>query len=150
MTFADWIIKPILTGIGYVVIYFVFNYYVAERVEAVRLFYTGKSEYPEFFARLANYWNTTPYLFGLLFLKGLLFGIFILPVINMFRRKSTQMFTAILLAYETTAAVWLIPNGFFPDAVRIGHLQEAVLSMFVFAFITWFLFDKLKISRSNE
>ncbi|MCL1938426.1 MAG: hypothetical protein FWF52_08545 [Candidatus Azobacteroides sp.] len=150
MTFADGIIKPIFMGICYVIIYLVVNYYIAERVEAVRLFYTGKSEYPEFFARLIDYRNTTPALYGILFIKGTLFGIFILPIVNMFRRRPSQMLTAIVLIYETTAALWLIPNRLFPDAVRMAHFYAAIVSMLAFAFISWILFNRLKIKSAGE
>jgi hypothetical protein len=145
----ELIFKLLLTGLLYVIIYFVFNYFVAWQIEDIRIFYTGNAKDVGFIPRLIEIWNTTPVIYLFQFARGVLFGIFILPVVDMFRNKSLVMLTGIILLFETSAISLIIPDFLLPNTVRMVHLLEISSSMFVFAVVIWLLFEKLKMQGSN-
>ncbi|MDR0864649.1 MAG: hypothetical protein LBO74_06920 [Candidatus Symbiothrix sp.] len=147
---TDILIKLLLTGVSYMVIYFVFEYFVTWKIEEVRIFYTGSSQDVGFVPRLIEIWNHTPSLYFVQLARGVLFGLFILPVVNMFRKKSLVLLISIILIFESSAISLIIPNLVYPEVVRTGHLWEMISSLFLFAIITWLVFDKLILARVND
>jgi hypothetical protein len=147
-TTQELIVKLLLIGLLYEIIYFVFTHFVSWQIEEFRIFYTGKNQYPGFNTRLIDNWNYAPQIYFVQLIKGILFGLSILPIVNIFKRKSQYLLISIALIFESMAMYWIVPNLLFPDAVRIGHLLGLSGSMLVFSFITWFIFSKMKISNS--
>ena len=125
-----------IIGIVYLFVYMIFGYFVAWQFEALRIFYSGSAEKLSFFGQLLNNFNTNPVIYPFQILRGILFGVFILPLVSMIR-KSKLIFTAsVCLVYLCTGIMLIIPNVLFPDIVRIGHLIEMTSSMLVFGIIT--------------
>jgi hypothetical protein len=149
-TVPDIMLKLLLTGVSYMIICFVFEYFIAWRIEELRIFYTGSPRDVGFIPKLIENWNDRPYIYLIQFARGLLFGLFILPIVNMFRKKPLTMLVSILLLFETPAICLIIPNFLLPEVVRIGHFREMTSSMLFFAVITWLIFNKLTISNGGD
>ncbi|MDR0683332.1 MAG: hypothetical protein LBG15_16060 [Dysgonamonadaceae bacterium] len=148
-TVSELTVKLLLSGFFYLIIYFVFNYFIAWQIEDFRIFYTGSSEKIKFEALLIEIWNTNPSIYLFQFARGVLFGIFILPIVDMFKNKSLVMLTCIILLFEASAVHLIIPDLLLPDTVRMGHLLETTSSLFLFSIINWLMFKKIKSYGSN-
>lgn len=128
--------KVAFLAVLYMVIYFLFGYFVAWQFTDLRLFYTGSPEKESFLSIMAgNIQNSSIVPFQLL--RGILFSIFILPVVFIFREKRKELFISLILIYTSTAIVLIIPNSLFPDTVRWAHFIEMISSMSLFSLLTW-------------
>jgi hypothetical protein len=148
-TVTELIIKLLLSGLSYLIIYFAINYFIVWQIEDLRIFYTGSSEKIKFTTLLIEIWNITPSIYLFQFAKGVLFSIFILPVADMFKDKPLVMLTCIILLFESSAIHLMIPDLLLPCTVRTGHLLEMISSLFLFSIINWLIFKKLKTYNSN-
>jgi len=125
------LIKLGIIGILYAGVYMFFGYFVAMRFEATRLFYTGSS---------ANNVSVPLALPSQLLLvpfqifRGILFGVFTLPLVKMINSK-TKLIISICLVYLCPGMQLIIPNPLFPDMVRVAHLIEMTSSMLLFGLI---------------
>jgi hypothetical protein len=124
-----------IIGIIYLCIYMLFGYFVAWQFEKLRLFYTGTTEKLNFWGQMANNIRTNAIIFPFQIIRGIFFGIAIIPIKIMITKNKIVFITAICLIYLCTAIVLIIPNGLFPDEVRIGHLIEMFSSMLLFGII---------------
>jgi|GEM_PF-3060966 len=149
-TALELILKLILVGISYVIIYFTFNYFIGWEIEDFRIVYTGNSEMTDFIAHLVDNWNNKPQVYLFQFIKGALLGLFILPIVYLFRNRSLQMQTSIFLVFETTALFHIIPNYLIPNGVRMGAFLEVSCLMLLFSIIIWFIFEKIKFSKQGH
>ncbi|MDR0442896.1 MAG: hypothetical protein LBH44_05780 [Treponema sp.] len=129
-------IKLGIIGIVYCCVYMLFGYFVAWQFEELRIFYTGSPEKLSFWGKIVDNIKTNPEIFPFQILRGILFGIFVLPLQFMLNKSKTVFITGVSLVYLCTAVVLIIPNPLFPDAVRFGHLIEMTSSMLVFGIIT--------------
>jgi len=120
-------------GIIYLCIYMIFGYFVAWQFEELRIFYTGSAEKLSFFGQMANIAKTNPITFPFQILRGILFGIAVIPIINMVNKNKSII--SVCLIYLCTAIVLIIPNVLFPDIVRFAHLIEMFSSMLLFGII---------------
>jgi hypothetical protein len=132
-------IKSILTRLGvigviYLFVYMIFGYFVAWQFQELRIFYSGTSERLSFFGHMADTIKTNPIIFPFQIIRGILFGVFVLPLRDMISKKTTFI-ASVCLAYLCTAVQLIIPNVLFPDAVRIAHLIEMSSSMLLFGII---------------
>ncbi len=145
----ELIIKVLIIGFLYAIIYFLFGYFVAWQSEDLRIFYSGSSFKESFLDKLISNFNENPFIYPFQIVRGIFFGLFILPIVYLFRYKSRALLISIILVYETTAVCLIIPNGLFPDSVRWAHFVEMSTSMLLFAFVTWLVYDKVKIKRNT-
>lgn len=144
-------VKLTVIGMAYVFVYFVFGYYVAWQVEELRVFYSGNATDPGFFQQQMNNLEENPVIYPFQFFRGVLFGVFILPLVLMFRTNHKELFISILLVFLSTGIPLIIPNPLFPDSVRWAHFREMISSMFVFALIVWYVYKSVNLkSTSNE
>ena len=72
-------------------------------------------------------------------IRGILFGLAILPIKNMVNRHKIVFIISVCLIYLCTAIVLIIPNVLFPDIVRIAHLIEMSSSMLSFGIIVGYI-----------
>jgi hypothetical protein len=128
-------IKLCAIGIIYLCIYMVFGYFVAWQFEAVRLFYSGSTEKLSFFGKMANNIKTNPIIFPYQIIRGILFGLAIIPIKKMVTKSRKNFVTSVCLIYLCTTIVLIVPNVLFPDMVRYGHLVEMGSSMLLFGII---------------
>jgi len=133
------LIKLGIIGIIYACIYMIFGYFVAWQFEDLRIFYSGSPEKLGFWKQV---FNNDPIIFPFQILRGILFGIFVIPLKNMVRTKKAFV-TSICLVYTYLGVVLILPNVLFPDMVRMGHLLEMTSSMLLFGIIVGnILFEK--------
>jgi hypothetical protein len=133
--------KVLLLAGVYVLIYFLFGYFVAWQFADLREFYSGTAEKASFIQIMTeNFQNSNIIPFQ--FLRGILFSVFILPVVFMLRNKRKEFLISLILIYTTTAIVLIIPNALFPETVRWAHFIEMLSSMSLFALITWVVWQK--------
>jgi hypothetical protein len=128
-----------IIGIIYLCVYMVFGYFVAWQFEELRLFYTGSTEKLSFLGQMANNIKTNPIIIPFQIIRGILFGLAIIPVKNMVNKNKTAFIISVCLIYLCTAVVLIIPNALFPDMVRIAHLIEMSSSMLLFGIIVGYM-----------
>lgn len=132
------LIKLGIIGIIYLFVYMLFGYFVAWQFEEVRLFYTGSTEKLGFLGQLVNNMRTNSIIYPFQILRGILFGIIIIPLKNMFNKKHIFIIS-ICLAYLCIIVQIIIPSSFLPTIVRMAHLLEVGSSMIVFGIIVGYI-----------
>ena len=132
------------------IVYFVFGYYVAWQVKDLRIFYSGHPDDNGFLSILGNNFHENPVIYPFQFVRGVLFGLFVLPLVNMFRTRPVVLLVSLILVFLSLGVSLVIPNFLFPDTVRWAHFEEMTSSMFVFAIIVWFVYEKLEFSVSRK
>ena len=132
------LIKLGIIGIIYSCVYFLFGYFVAWQFEELRLFYTGSSanDITQSYAETALRSQTLLFFFQIL--RGILFGVFILPLKKMIDDKKIFIIS-VCLVYLGTGFQLILPNPLFPDIVRYAHLIEMTSSMLLFGLIVGFI-----------
>jgi hypothetical protein len=131
----DIIIKLGAIGIIYLCIYMVFGYFVAWQFEELRLFYTGSVEKLSFFGQMVNNIKTNTVIIPFQIIRGIMFGMAIIPIKNIVNKNKNIFITTVCLIYLCAGIVLVVPNGLFPGTVRIGHLIEMCSSMLLFGII---------------
>ena len=129
------LVKLGVIGIIYLCVYMLFGYFVAWQFEELRLFYTGSTEKLSFPGQMANNIQTNPIIIPFQILRGILFGIAIIPIKNMVNGNKNIFIINVCLIYLCTAIVLIIPNVLFPDRVRIAHFIEMFSSMLFFGIV---------------
>ena len=133
--------KVCFLAVVYMFVYFLFGYFVAWQFGDLREFYSGTTEKQSFIQiMIENFQNTHIVTFQ--FIRGILFSVFILPIVLMFKNKNRQLLLSMVLVYLSTSIVLIIPNFLFPDTVRWAHFLEMSSSMTLFSIITWFVWRK--------
>ena len=123
--------KLVIIGLLYVCVYFLFGYFVAWQFEDLRVLYSGSPERLSFWKHLAS---IDPIIFPFQFLRGILFGIFVIPLMKMVKTKKIFVISTCLV-YLYLGIIFLIPNALFPGRASTGHLLEMTSSMLVFGII---------------
>jgi hypothetical protein len=149
-TFTDLFIKWLLTGVIYMFIYFVAGYFLFWRIGANHIFYHGENHNTGLIIKTVEIWNTNPLIYLISFIKGLLYGLFLLPVIHLFRKRTFPMLISLVLLLETPAIDLIIPDFLFPNALRTGNPIEITGSLFLFAVLVWVLFDQINTSLRTK
>ncbi len=139
-----------LIGMVYLCIYFLFGHFVAWQVEELRVFYSGRTENLGFFPQLMHNLEENPVIFPFQFFRGIMFGVFLLPLVLMFQTKHKTMLISLILVLVYTGFPLVIPNPLFPDSVRLAHLREMISSMFVFSIIVWYVFTKFPTTNPGS
>jgi hypothetical protein len=132
--------KLSLIGISYVVIYFVFGYFVAWSVKDLRAFYTGHETDHGFIGTQLINLQERPIIYPFQFIRGVLFGLFVLPLIQMFPGRPGTLLVSLILVFSSVGITLIIPNVLFPDTVRWAHFREMTSSMCVFALLIWWIY----------
>ncbi|SHE79150.1 hypothetical protein [Dysgonomonas macrotermitis] len=143
------IAKIFIIGFLYAIIYFLFGYFVAWQSEDLRIFYSGSPLKDSFIEKLISNFKEDPFIYLFQIVRGILFALFISPIVFLFSNKSKTLLVSIILIYATTALCLIIPNKLFPDSVRWAHFIEMSTSMLLFAFVTWFVYNKISIKTNN-
>jgi hypothetical protein len=134
MPLSTWILKLSLIVIAYLCIYFTFGYFIAWKVEAVRVYYGGNDP-GSFIAHISSLIRSEPLLFLLQVARGLLWAAIAVPVIKMMKGDWWEAGLAVALLFAMTSALLLIPNPLMPEEVRMAHLLETATSNFLFGWL---------------
>jgi hypothetical protein len=124
-----------IIGIIYLCIYMLFGYFVAWQFKEVRQFYVGTTEKLSFIGHMVNNIKTTPVIFPFQIIRGILFGVAIIPVLKMVEQNKLKFIVSVCLIYLCMAIVLIIPNVLFPEEVRYAHLLETGSSMLIFGIV---------------
>ena len=135
MNVKNIIKKLCIIGLIYVCIYMAFGYFVAWQFEELRVFYSGSGEKLSFFGQMLNNIKNDPFIFPFQFMRGIIFGIAVIPLKKMVNRNKITFLVSVCLVCLCTAMLLLISNPLFPDMVRYGHLIEMSSSMLLFGII---------------
>ncbi len=146
-SFSQLIIKLALIGICYLIVYFAFGYYVAWQIKDLRIFYSGNPDDNGFISVLTDNFHQKPAIYPFQFLRGVLFGLFVLPLVSMFKERPRVLLISLILVFLSLGISLVIPNFLFPDTVRWAHFREMISSMFVFAVIVWLIYKKGNVSN---
>ena len=117
-SFSELIIKLSIIGVSYMIVYFVFGYYVAWQVKDLRIFYSGHPDDNGFLSILGNNFHENPVIYPFQFVRGVLFGLFVLPLVNMFRTRPVVLLVSLILVFLSLGVSLVVPNFLFPDTVR--------------------------------
>lgn len=140
-----------LLPLVYVVIYYLFGYFVAWQSAGLREFYSGTTDLLPFWEHLASTWNSTPSLFGLQIIRGLLWSSLAFLIGSMINGRNPweKVFLISLLFSFTNTLLLFLPNPYMPELVRKVHFIEGTTSNFLFGFIAgWLLFVRPKRQKS--
>jgi hypothetical protein len=88
---------------------------------------------------MANNAKTNPVIIPFQIIRGILFGLAIIPIKNMIGERKNIFIICVCLIYLCTAIILIIPNVLFPDIVRIAHLIEMGSSMLLFGLIVGYI-----------
>ena len=128
-------------GVGYVALYFVFGYFVAWQNPALRAYYGG-TDPGSFVASVGQNWVNDPWIFPLQFTRGILWALFLLPLMRRFGRGPRETGLAMALFCAVWCLQLLFPNPYMPAGIRWSHLVETLGSNLIFGFgVGWFMCD---------
>jgi len=125
MPAATWAWKLAAGAAMFVTLYYVFGYFVAWQVPAVREFYGG-TDPGSFLAQMSSVVQGQPWMVPFQYLRGLLWILLALPVIHMMRGHRWETGLALSLLFAVPALYLLFPNPVMPEAVRRAHLVETL------------------------
>jgi hypothetical protein len=138
---GQWVWRAAASAGIYVAVYFVFGYYVAWVNPVVREFYGG-GQVEGFLVHLANLWASSPWIYPFQALRGLLWLIFSLPLINLHPGRRAEVCLATALLFSVWSLQLLLPNPYMPEAVARVHLLELAVSNFIFGAVVGFLLGR--------
>ena len=138
--FIMWKLAAI--GVGYVALYFIFGYFVAWQNPALRAYYGG-TDPGSFVASVRQNWVTNPWIFPLQFGRGILWALFLLPLMRRFGRGRLETGLAMALFCAVWCLQLLFPNPYMPADIRWSHLVETLGSNLIFGFgVGWLMSDR--------
>jgi hypothetical protein len=139
ITPGSWMWKLAAIGVCYVVLYMVFGYFVAWQNPALRAYYGG-TDPGSFLGGMRQNWSNTPWIFPLQFGRGILWALFLLPLIRMIGRGPAETGFAMALFSAVWCLLLLFPNPYMPADIRWSHLVETLGSNLIFGFgVGWLL-----------
>jgi hypothetical protein len=136
---GSWVWKLAAIGVFYVVLYMAFGYFVAWQNPALRAYYGG-TDPGSFLASMRQNWVNTPWIFPLQFGRGILWALFLLPLIRRIARGPAETGLAMALFCAVWCLQLLFPNPYMPADIRWSHLVETLGSNLLFGFgVGWLL-----------
>jgi hypothetical protein len=139
ITPGSWTWKLAAIGVCYVALYMTFGYFVAWQNPALRAYYGG-TDPGSFLAGMRQNWINTPWLFPLQFGRGILWALFLLPLIRRIGRGPVETGFAMALFSAVWCLQLLFPNPYMPADIRWSHLVETLGSNLIFGFgVGWLL-----------
>lgn len=135
-----WTLAFLSLAALHVFLYFTCGYYIAWKSPELAQFYGG-SDPGSYYLQLLSLVRDDPLTFPFQFLRGLLWGLVAVLLAGSLRgsRLSAALISALLLI-SLFSILLLLPNPLMPEAVRLAHLAETIVSRGLFAFLAvWFL-----------
>lgn len=128
-TWRQWLGKFALICVIYVMIYFCFGYFIAWQSPAVQEYYTGL--------------KLPGWMLFFQFFRAVIWGFIALLIMKTMAAKTWQigLATALLFSVLMSATLLLPGNPIMPDAVRIAHFIEIMLSNFLFGWLVVGIID---------
>jgi len=143
MPVNQFIIRLAAISIIYVIIYWIAGYYIAWQNPELRAFYGSEGEITPFWKHTFQTFSSSPDLFILQLIRGVLFTLFVYPVI---RGSSVNPWITCLITGSLVAIPHLghiLANPLIPSAeVRYSHMIETTSSTFLFGLIVALTFHR--------
>lgn len=150
MSPVEWVWKLVAIAIAYEILYFTFGYFVAWKNPAVQAYYGG-TDPGDFLAQIASIWQTTPWMFLFQAFRAMLWTLFVLPVIRMFKGPVWETSLAIALFFAVWSSQLLLPNPYMPAEVAWTHLIETASSNFIFGgLVGWLLSQRHHLQSARR
>ncbi len=123
-----------ILAVLYTVLYFVFGYYIAWQFPAVREFYSGSTTLVSFGEQMGNVLAQDSWLIPFQLVRGYAWAaIAYVLIMGLSATGRIERYLLVGLAMSLPLAVpLLVPQGYMPMAVRIGHSSEVFLENFLF------------------
>jgi hypothetical protein len=151
ITAANTVRQGAWLALVYLVLYMLFGYFVAWRVQELRLFYGGPAELNGFF----NQWGSTamvkPEFPVFQYFRGILWILCLAPLFMGFSGKRPELviLSALALALLPTAQL-AFANPLMPAGVSFGHFWEVSISTGIYgALCAWFIPLPIKTDTSG-
>jgi len=127
------------TGLAvlYVVLYFLFGYFIAWQFPAVREYYAGSTELVSFTEQMGNVLAADAWLVPFQIVRGYAWAALAYLLIRGLPAAGTvERYLLVGLSLSLPlAAPLLVPQGYMPWAVRLGHSSEVFVENFLFGCI---------------
>lgn len=151
MPAKQFLIRLTAISILYVIIYWIAGYYIAWQNPELRSFYGSQGEIMPFWEHTVQTLSDTPDLLILQLFRGILFALFVYPVI---RGSSVSPWLSSLIIGSLLAIPSLghiLANPLIPSAeVRFTHMVETIPSTFLFGLIIALTFHRKFTSVSYK
>jgi hypothetical protein len=138
VSFAESTWRILAIGALYLLIYNLFGYFIAWKSPAVQDFYGGIDE-GTFLRHLSSLWRSSAWVFPFQFTRGILWALFALPIVRMYRGNRWEAALIIALLFSVWSTQLLAPNPFMPEAVARVHFAETSTSNFLFGWLVGLL-----------
>lgn len=128
---AELVVVLLVTGVVYLVLYMGFGYFVAWKNPAVREYYGG-TDPGSFLGQMKSIWESRPWIFLLQASRGVLWALFVLPLIRLMKRSPWETAFAMALFCGVWSSLLLFPNPLMPEVVARIHFKETLCSNLIF------------------
>lgn len=142
-----------LLSVIYLIVYYLFGYFIAWQSVDLREFYSGTTDILPFWEHLSSTWSSSPGLFGLQIIRGLIWATLAFLLGSMIKNsRNWEKVLIISLSFSLIGTfLLLLPNPFMPEVVRKVHFVELLSSNFLFGLIAgWVLFVWKKKPKVNS
>jgi len=132
-TFGQRVVRSSFVAALYVVLYFLSGYYIAWQFPALREFYSGSTELLSFYGQMQAVLEADAWLVPFQLLRGYAWtGLGCLALVGLRSTGRLERYLLVGLLLSLPLAVpLLVPQGYMPMAVRIGHFPEVFLENFL-------------------
>jgi len=133
----EWVCKPVLIAVAYIILYWIAGYFIAWQNPELRAFYGNPGDALPFWQHTLNTLKNEPGLFPFQALRGLLWALFALPVIygSKWSRLSTALLVGLFFSVPQNIG-HVLANPLMPLAsIRFSHMIETAISTFIFGVI---------------
>lgn len=134
MPMGMWVWKLAVIGACYVALYIAAGYFIAWKNPVVQQFYGGHDP-GNIITHLASLLRTSPHIFPFQFLRGLLWMLFVLPIIKMHRGRRIEVGLTVAALFIVWNLQLFMPNPMMPAEIARVHFFEMVVSNSIFGFI---------------
>ena len=136
---GEWAWKIAVGGFVFLSLYYLFGYFVAWQIPAVRDYYGG-TDPGSFLAQMNSVAQGTPWMIPFQYLRGLMWVGLAVLVIRMMKGAWWEAGLAAALLFAVPSLYLLFPNPLMPEPVRMGHLIETLPYQFLFGWFAAWLF----------
>jgi hypothetical protein len=146
---GEWTWKIAVLGLVFLSLYYLFGYFVAWQIPAVRDYYGG-TDPGSFIAQMKNVVIGQPWMVPYQYLRGLLWAGLAVLVIRMMKGRWWEGGLAASILFAVPSLYLLLPNEMMPEPVRMAHLIETLPYQFLFGWIAAWLVCHHRAYRIEE
>lgn len=145
---GEWAWKIASGGLIFLALYYLFGYFIAWQIPALRDYYGG-TDPGSFIAQMRSVAQGTPWMIPFQYVRSLMMVGLAILVIRMMNAAWWEVGLAAAMLFAVPIVYLLLPNDMMPEAVRMGHLVETLPYQFLFGWIAAWLFCRLGASNHS-